>query len=191
MTYGAVTRTLITQAKNKLAAAHTKMERSVLNITYRDRKTNSWLREKTKVTDVIEQVRRRKWTWAVHVSRIRDNRWTLRITTWKPYKRKRSRGWPAKRWRDELDDYWKGSICILYISSISAVMLTYNVSSTYMTYISGDADVAYNLYILNYQHEYLISAVMLTYIVSSTCIPYISGDVDVQRVIDLYTLYQR
>ena len=84
-----------TQAKNKLAAAQTKMERSMLNITYRDRKTNIWVREKTKVTDVIEQVRRRKWIWARHVSRIRENRWTLRITTWKPYERKRLRGRPS------------------------------------------------------------------------------------------------
>ena len=64
---------------------------------------------KTKVTYVIEQVRRRKWTWTGHVSRIRDNRWTLRITIWKPHERKRPRGRPARRWRDEID-YWKGSI---------------------------------------------------------------------------------
>ena len=73
-------------------------------------KTNIWVREKAKVTDVIEQIRRRKRTWAGHVSRIRDNRWTRRITTWKPYERKRSRGRPARRRRDELDDYWKGTI---------------------------------------------------------------------------------
>ena len=65
--------TITTHAKNKLAATQTKMERSKLNITYRDRKTNIWVREKTKVTDVIEQVRRRKWTRAGHISRIRDN----------------------------------------------------------------------------------------------------------------------
>ncbi|KAK2175255.1 hypothetical protein NP493_742g01047 [Ridgeia piscesae] len=57
MTYGAETWALTTQAKNKLAAAQTKMERNMLYITYRDRKTNIWIREKTK--DVIEQVRRR------------------------------------------------------------------------------------------------------------------------------------
>ena len=77
LTYGAESWALTTQAKNKLAAAQTKMEKSMLNIIYRDnrdRKTNMWVREKTKVTDVIEQVRRRKWTWAGHVSRIRDNR---------------------------------------------------------------------------------------------------------------------
>ena len=42
MTYGADTWTLTKQAQNKLAAAQTKMERSMLNITYKDRKTNIW-----------------------------------------------------------------------------------------------------------------------------------------------------
>ena len=79
---------LTAQTKNKLAAAHKKMERSMLNITYRGRQTNIWVREKIKVTRVIEQVKRRKWTWAGHVSRIRDNRSTLRITSRKPYERK-------------------------------------------------------------------------------------------------------
>ena len=50
MTYGAETWALSTQAKNKLAAAQTKMKMSMLNIIYRDRKTNIWVREKTKVT---------------------------------------------------------------------------------------------------------------------------------------------
>ncbi len=46
--YGAETWTLTTQAQNKLAAAQTKMERNKLNITYKDRKTNIWVRERTK-----------------------------------------------------------------------------------------------------------------------------------------------
>ena len=77
MTYGAETRALTTQAKNKLAAVQTKMERTMLNITYRGGK-HLGKRENT----------RRKWTWAEHVRRIRDNRWTLRVTTWKPTKGK-------------------------------------------------------------------------------------------------------
>ena len=96
----------VTHAKNKLAAAQIKTERSILNITYRDRKTNIRVREKTKVTDVIEQV----GSGPGHVNRIRDNRWTLRITNWKTSKMKRPRGRPARRWRDEPDDYWKGTI---------------------------------------------------------------------------------
>ena len=82
----------------------------MLNITYRDRKTNIWVREKTKVIDMIEQVGRRKRTWAEHVSRIRDNRWILRIITGKPHERKAQSGRPARQWKDELDDYWKGTI---------------------------------------------------------------------------------
>ena len=45
MTYGAETWTLTKLAQNKLAAAQTKMERSMLNITYKDRRTNIWVRE--------------------------------------------------------------------------------------------------------------------------------------------------
>ena len=50
-----------------------------------DRKTNIWVREKTKVTDVIKDLRRRMWTWAGHLNRIQGNLWISRITTWKPY----------------------------------------------------------------------------------------------------------
>ena len=63
MTYGAETWVLTTQAKNTLAAAKTKMERSMLNIRYRTEK-DTWVRERTKVSDVSEQVKRRKWTSA-------------------------------------------------------------------------------------------------------------------------------
>jgi len=40
VTYGSETWALTNQGKNKLAAAHKKMERNMLNITYWDRKTN-------------------------------------------------------------------------------------------------------------------------------------------------------
>ena len=82
MTYGAETWSLTTQAQNKLAAAQTKMERSMLNITYKDRKTNIWVREMTKVIDIINTVRKMKWSWAGHSNRLKDDRWTSRVTTW-------------------------------------------------------------------------------------------------------------
>ena len=93
MIYGAETCALTIQAKNAnirslLGAAHTNMERIMLNILYRVRRKIIWVREKTMVTDVVEQVRRRKWKWAGHVSRIRGSRWIMRITTWKPFDRK-------------------------------------------------------------------------------------------------------
>ena len=76
MTYGAETWTLTKQAQNKLAAAQTKMERSMLNITYKDRKTNIWVRERTTVIDIIHTVRKMKWSWAGHINRLKDDRWT-------------------------------------------------------------------------------------------------------------------
>ena len=46
------------QAQNKLAAAQTKILRSMLNITYKDRRTNIWVRERTKVVDIMYTVRK-------------------------------------------------------------------------------------------------------------------------------------
>ena len=106
MTYGAETWTLTKQAQNKLAAAQTKMERSMLNITYKDRRSNIWVRERTKLIDIIYTVRKMKWSWAGHINRLKDDRWTSRVTTWRPYDKKRRQGRPAKRWRDDLDKYW-------------------------------------------------------------------------------------
>ena len=82
MTYGAETWTLTKQAQNKLAAAQTKMERSMLNITYKDRRTNIWVRERTTLIDIIYTVRKMKWSWAGHINRLKDDRWTSRVTTW-------------------------------------------------------------------------------------------------------------
>ena len=57
--YGAETWTK--QAQNKLAAAQTKMERSMLNNTCRDRRTNIWVRERKKVIYIISNMRK-KWS---------------------------------------------------------------------------------------------------------------------------------
>ena len=45
MTHGAETWTLTKQAQNKLAAEYTKMDRRMLNITYKDIRTNVCIRE--------------------------------------------------------------------------------------------------------------------------------------------------
>ena len=109
MTYGAETCTLTKQAQNKLAAAQTKMERSMLNITYKDRKTNILVRKQTNVIDIISNVIK-KWSWTGHINHLKDDRWTSRVTTWRPYDKKRRKGRPVKRWRDDLDKYWSNTI---------------------------------------------------------------------------------
>ena len=95
MTYGAETWTLTKQAQNKLAAAQTNMERSMFNITY---------------INIIYTVRTMKWSWGGHINRLKDDRWTSRVTTWRPYDKKRRQGRPGKRWRDDLDKYWSDTI---------------------------------------------------------------------------------
>ena len=105
MTYGAETWTLTKQAQNKLAAAQTNMERSMLNITYKDRNTNIWVRERTTVIDIISNVSKMSTSTT---SKMTDG--PLCVTTWRPYNKKRRQGRPAKRWRDDLDKYWSDMI---------------------------------------------------------------------------------
>ena len=81
MAYGAETWILTKQARNKLAATQTKMEISMPNITYKDRKTNIWIRERTQVIYIINTVRKMKWSRSGHINRLKDDRWTSRVTT--------------------------------------------------------------------------------------------------------------
>ena len=74
------------------------------------RKREIWVRERTKLIDIIYTVRKMKWSWAGHINRLKDDRWTSRVTTWRPYDKKRRQGRPAKRWRDDLDKYWSDTI---------------------------------------------------------------------------------
>jgi ribonuclease HII len=106
ITYASETWTLTTKMENKLAAAQRNMERSMLGITMRDRKTNKWIREQTKVQDILKIIKLGKWKWAGHVARREDGRWTTAVTEWTPRNGKRSPGRPFKRWRDEIDKYW-------------------------------------------------------------------------------------
>ena len=76
-------------------------------MSQQDHRTNEWIRRKTKVRDIIHVIKARKWTWAGHIVRIQDNRWTSQVTDWIPMDGSRPRGRPSKRWRDEIDDFWK------------------------------------------------------------------------------------
>ena len=78
-----------------------------LNIIWRDRKTTQWIREKTKVRDIMETVSKLKWEWAGHIARRTDNRCTTRITDWTPRGYTRKQGRQKTRWRDDLDSFNK------------------------------------------------------------------------------------
>ncbi|VDM44548.1 unnamed protein product [Toxocara canis] len=63
---------------------------------------NEDLRSKSGVKDVVEEMYKRKQTWAGHVARMKDNRWAERIVEWHPRDVKRPRGRPPTRWEDRL-----------------------------------------------------------------------------------------
>jgi hypothetical protein len=105
LTYGSETWSLNNTQLHKLVITQRKMERIMVGVTLRDRKRASWIREQTKVIDIMDHIRGNKHRWAGHVCRRTDNRWTTRITEWCPRDHKRSRGRPKTRWRDELQDH--------------------------------------------------------------------------------------
>ncbi|KAG1661714.1 Acid-sensing ion channel 4-A [Nymphon striatum] len=56
------------------------MERKILGVSWRDRKTNSWVRTQTGCKDLTQTVKSSKWNWAGHLTRRTDDRWTTKST---------------------------------------------------------------------------------------------------------------
>ena len=67
------------------------MERAMLAITMRDSHSSTWMKAKTGVKDKVQVVKKQKWRWAGHIARMKDNRWTKRITDLCPYNDERSK----------------------------------------------------------------------------------------------------
>ena len=78
-------------------------ERIMLNITWRDYKTATWIHEQTKIRDILTTVSKMKWSWAGHLARRTDNRWMKKITQWTPRGHTRSRSRQKTRWRDDIE----------------------------------------------------------------------------------------
>ncbi len=88
--------------KEKLRSAQRVMERKMLGATWRDRKRATWIREQTKVEDILGTIKVKDWSWAGHTIRRTDNRWTRRVTEWQPRNCNRSQGRQKIRWRDDV-----------------------------------------------------------------------------------------
>ena len=102
LTYGDETWTLTSKTIQRLQTTQSSMERCMLDITRRDRKRITWIRNYTKLY-IMERIKRLKWKWAGHIARRQDNRWTTSILDWYPccgVKRPRRR--PHARWIDEI-----------------------------------------------------------------------------------------
>ena len=58
------------------------MLKLMLNVKLEDRIRNTTIRQRTGVTDIVQYVTNTKWKRAGHITRMKDNRWTIRSTEW-------------------------------------------------------------------------------------------------------------
>ncbi len=113
ITYGSEAWRLTKKLERKLRSAQRGMERRMLGITWRDKKRASWIREQTKVEDILMSIKNKKWTWAGHVMRRHDTRWTTKVTKWHPRNGRRNQGRQRVRWRDKIGAFAEPSWTLL------------------------------------------------------------------------------
>uniref|UniRef100_A0A023G128 Putative endonuclease-reverse transcriptase n=1 Tax=Amblyomma triste TaxID=251400 RepID=A0A023G128_AMBTT len=89
----------------KLRTTQRAMERKMVGVTLRDRKRAELVREITQVTEILVEIKKKKWTWTGHLVRREDNRSSLRVTNWIRREGKRSRGPQKVRWADEIKKF--------------------------------------------------------------------------------------
>ncbi|KAL3271590.1 hypothetical protein HHI36_022065 [Cryptolaemus montrouzieri] len=128
LTYGAETWCLTKKLAQKLTKTQRAHERIILNIKLSDRIRNTWIREQTKLTDVMERAAQLKWSLAGHVARRNDNRWTKRLMEWRPRVGHRSIGRPNTRWRDDI----KKSAGLLWMRGAISRKKWFNMGKAYI-----------------------------------------------------------
>jgi hypothetical protein len=110
--YGAQTWALTKSQVEGLRVTQRTTERSILKIKKRDKIKNRDIRGQTPSTDVGYKIKKAKFQYAGHIIRSERERWTKILTESRPYERKRSKGRPKTRWRDELErrvgKFWHG-----------------------------------------------------------------------------------
>lgn len=74
----------------------------MLGVSLKDKKRATWIRQQTKVEDILKTIKKKKWQWAGHIYRRQDNRWTKKTAEWVIHDTKRPRARPMTRWRDEI-----------------------------------------------------------------------------------------
>ncbi|EYC18843.1 hypothetical protein Y032_0026g1397 [Ancylostoma ceylanicum] len=104
--YGCETWVMRKKEMSMLVIAQRKMMRRMLGVTILDHRTNGWLQSTTKLPEISSRAIERKWTWAKKVAEVDVDRWTRRITEWRPWTWKRSTGRPRMRWRDVFIAYF-------------------------------------------------------------------------------------
>ena len=100
-THGCQAWSLTKALVKKLETSQRVMERKMLNVKLKDKILYTIIRQRTRVTDIVQYVTNTKWKWAGHIARMKDNMCTIRSTEWQ-IKGVRSVGRPKRRWRDDI-----------------------------------------------------------------------------------------
>uniref|UniRef100_A0A914XQI0 Reverse transcriptase domain-containing protein n=1 Tax=Plectus sambesii TaxID=2011161 RepID=A0A914XQI0_9BILA len=98
--FGAEIWALTKVAETRLATTKRWMERRIIGARLIDRISNERLREITKIRDLVQAARQRKWRWARKVAMMSQDRWARRLTEWQPRIGRHDVGRPWRRWRD-------------------------------------------------------------------------------------------
>ena len=103
--------TMTKRNMNRLITTQWAMERGMLHITLKDRKCNTWIRARTRVTDARERATRRKLQYVGHCN-VLDSLGATRLKLqyggmskreWRPWLGKRERGRPQMKWDDDIN----------------------------------------------------------------------------------------
>ena len=79
------------------------METTMLKKSEKHKKIKMNISEKRlKITDALKHTLPLKWSWAGHILRYTDKRWTIQTTRWKDQSEKRNIGRPKRRWADDV-----------------------------------------------------------------------------------------
>lgn len=103
LVYGSQTWPLSEKSISKIKTTQNAMERVILNFKKKDHKKITDIKKALKDNiDMVRYIRRQKWSWAGHVARMRDDRWTFRATFWFLSHLKRKIGRQPMRWFDDI-----------------------------------------------------------------------------------------
>ena len=100
--------------EKKLRVTERAMERIMVGISRKDRIRMRTYEKKNNARDIIQEMKTKKWSWADHLARRHDKRWTHCITEWTPRTHTRHRrarcGRHHRGWNRHMDATRTGKI---------------------------------------------------------------------------------
>ena len=101
--YAAETWRMNKKLESRLRGFEGRCLRRILKVRWEDKVTNEEVWARTGITNIVMEVKRRRWTWLGHVLRMKKTRHPLEALNWAP-PGKRNRGRPLGTWRRTVEE---------------------------------------------------------------------------------------